>query len=99
MDVKKVFKPDMKKITITAILFVVMIAFLLPVKMNVLCKPGSPCPPVNAVITFPEMSANPRFLEINYLFVGAELIIAYVLASLGVYFLSWGKIKNKKKKQ
>lgn len=69
-------------LTSTLIIFALILTFFLPVKLNSLCKPNSPCPPYNSFIRITEVSTNPTFVSINYLFVIVELIISYVASIL-----------------
>lgn len=76
------FKPIIGKVILTIVIFILLIIFLLPAKLNVLCKTGVPCPPVNHFIKITEVSNNPYFVSLNYLYLLIELIISYLISCI-----------------
>ena len=83
-------------IIITLIIFIFMIIFFFPVKLNNLCKIGAACPPSNTFVSVTEISTNPRFAGINYLSILVELILSYLLSILMLKIYSKLNLSNRK---
>ena len=73
-----------QRLILTLTIFIVLVIFFLPVKMNNLCKPNSPCPPSNTFIKITELK-NPTLIGINYLYLIIKIIISYLLASIIIH--------------
>ena len=77
---KEFFKPTKYKIYLTIIIFILIVIFLFPAKINVYCKVGLPCPPINVVNTIYQIINEPTFVSINYSYILLELVMSYLLA-------------------
>jgi len=95
MNLKEFFKPDMSKIILTLVMIIITIIFWFLAKVNVLCKMGVPCPPVNHFIRISEIS-GPRFISANYIYLILELLISYLISCFIIFIFN--KFKEKKKK-
>ncbi len=82
------FKLNKKNIIITILIFLVLAFLQFPVKMDVQCKTGVPCPAINTIVTFPSIFNDSFYVEINYIFLLIELLISYLISSLILYSLN-----------
>ena len=92
MNWKEFFKIDLRKILLALIIFGIIVVFFLPAKVNVLCKPGAPCNPINDFISISEISTNPRFVTINYVYLTIELLVSYLISCS--FIVTYNKLKK-----
>ena len=84
---------SLRNLALTGIIFLILIIFLFPVKLNVECKAGGECPTENRFIGFMNISDEPLYVSTNYLYLGAELIVSYLLSYYILYFIGRRRIK------
>jgi len=78
----KFLKPSAKKLFLAFALFLVVLYFFFPAKVNVICKTYGECPPVNRFIRI--TTDNPRYISANYQYIILEFILAYLVSAFSV---------------
>jgi len=81
----KIFKPTIGRVILTLVIFIILIIFLFPAKMNVLCEIGNQCPSINDFVMISEIFTNPRFVSPNYLYLVIEFVISYLFSYIFVF--------------
>jgi hypothetical protein len=73
---------------LTLVLFVVLILLFLPVKMNVLCKPGENCKPMvyfTNIFNLNKTMNQPTFIGLDYVYILFYFVACYLLSCLIIY--------------
>ncbi len=94
--IKEFFSVSKEKIILTIIIFLIMIFFLLPVKVTIMCKNDSLCS--SPAYMFVQIYKSYNIEGVNYLYILIELLIAYIISCLIIFVYKKIKSNNKQHK-